>query len=172
MSRNEDILQAIINGESLENFRPQSRMEALLLQLGGASGGGSGEVVECNLLLTKTTIEGIEDNATYTVNEEGNQKLSILFNKLDIQKPKRVDVVLEIENPKMYSTGILTYSITEMEGVKYFSLDIRVSTIETEYDLSFLDGALVGIQGFLAVAKYIELTGMEGQNLNFKFYLN
>ena len=51
MSRNEDILQAIINGESLENFSPQSRMESLLLMLGskiesGGSIGGNGGSVE------------------------------------------------------------------------------------------------------------------------------
>lgn len=33
MSRNEDILQAIINGESLENYRPQSRNEEILKRI-------------------------------------------------------------------------------------------------------------------------------------------
>ena len=57
MSRNEDILQSIINGESLENYTPQSRMEALLLALGNkieSGGSGSGNEFGKNLVFEYT----------------------------------------------------------------------------------------------------------------------
>lgn len=73
MSRNEDILQSIINGESLENFRPQSRMEALLKQLGGASGGGIIDVEELPSKWKGTPVP----NTGYVENVYLNTNLSI-----------------------------------------------------------------------------------------------
>ncbi|MBR1556066.1 MAG: hypothetical protein IJ644_11850, partial [Oscillospiraceae bacterium] len=61
LSRNEDILYAIINGEVYEKV-PQSRMEALLLELKDvieAGGGGSGGTTNYNLLVNKPSINGV-----------------------------------------------------------------------------------------------------------------
>ena len=60
LSRNEDILYAIINGEVYEKV-PQSRMEALLLELKDvieAGGGGSG-TTNYNVLTNKPSINGV-----------------------------------------------------------------------------------------------------------------
>lgn len=136
MSRNEDILQAIINGESLEDYTPQSRIEALLLALGnkmesGSSSGGSGKEMEVLF-----QIEEIDGSNYLTL--ESQQQLEQVYEYINSNNVNNItcktDVVLGdtrivLLNMNCYVVRQINggESITSLTINAYFSGDVKIA---------------------------------------------
>lgn len=78
LSRNEEILQAIIDGNEYSKV-PQSREEALLLELKDvieAGGGGGGGTTNYNLLSNKPKINDVELKGNVRLEDLGIEELS------------------------------------------------------------------------------------------------
>lgn len=119
MSRNEDIIQAILDGEDYEGT-PQSRIEALLIALQESIGGGTTGGGEATVL--RITKDVGDSNTVYTVQKTAQELINAM---------KTTIVIGILDEGTDYTTGL------QLTHIHFLSAQYRSARSEYQFTSSW-----------------------------------